>query len=265
VLPVRFISAGQAVQCTTRELSVASAFLSCATPPKAGATISLRLYLPGIATPESLTASVRAPTTAADARGAGFWADFLPGHDAAQERITAVLVRVAQERGEPASGVDDLAGQAPAGGWMAPPATSPPPPSGTVPASGLQRALAPLLKKKSGAERRVDRRLENAAPMAVRFATVEDFVLEYAANISSGGIFIKTIAPPSLESVVRLQIELPDGGPPLEVEGVVLHRLDAVQAGPNRDPGAGVQFVRTDPDFRERIERFLDSVVKGQT
>src|SRR5207237_6060946 len=98
-------------------------------------------------------------------------------------------------------------------------------------------------------------RLENAS-LPVRYATVEDFVLEYAANISAGGVFIKTASPPPLEAAVRVRLELPDGGAPLEAKGVVVHRFEPEVAGEKRDAGAGVRFVGTDDAFRARLERF---------
>ena len=52
------------------------------------------------------------------------------------------------------------------------------------------------------------------ARFAVRFATVQDFVLEYAANISAGGVFVQTEAPLPLKTVVRVEMELPGSGAP---------------------------------------------------
>lgn len=250
VLPVRFVAAGQAVQCTTRELSVLSAFVSCARPPPAGAPLSLRLYLPGGKAPEAIDAIARAPLGPTDERGTGFWADFLPGHDEALARIAELLVRVAQERGQHAPGVDEPAFEPP----DQRPARRPPP--------EVTRPRGRLAPRPFGAERRVDRRVEGAT-LPVRFATVEDFLLEYAANLSAGGVFIRTDSPPPLGTAVKVLLELPDGGPPIEVDGVVLHRLEPHQAGPSREPGVGVQFARTDAELGRRIESFLDSVLDG--
>src|SRR5438067_1162190 len=68
------------------------------------------------------------------------------------------------------------------------------------------------------------------ARFAVRFATVQDFVLEYAANISAGGVFVHTENPPPLKTVVRVEMELPGGGAPVPARGLVVHRLTKEEA-----------------------------------
>jgi len=44
---------------------------------------------------------------------------------------------------------------------------------------------------------------------AVRFASVQDFVLEYAANISAGGVFVHTESPPPLRAWCRWRWNCP--------------------------------------------------------
>src|SRR5215831_2427078 len=62
-----------------------------------------------------------------------------------------------------------------------------------------------------------------SASFPVRFATVQDFVLEYAANISAGGVFVHAADPPPLKTVVRIEMELPGGGEPVPARGLVVH------------------------------------------
>jgi uncharacterized protein (TIGR02266 family) len=93
------------------------------------------------------------------------------------------------------------------------------------------------------------------AQFAVRFATVQDFVLEYAANISAGGVFVHTEQPPPLKTLVQVEMELPGGGSPVPARGLVVHRLtkeDAARKGTL--PGVGVQFMDADDEFRRRID-----------
>ena len=98
---------------------------------------------------------------------------------------------------------------------------------------------------------------------AVRFATVQDFVLEYAANISAGGVFVQTENPPDLHAVVTVTMELPDGGKPVEAKGLVVHRVSAQDAKVrNTPPGAGVQFVDASDEFRERIDRAIEFILR---
>jgi type IV pilus assembly protein PilZ len=95
--------------------------------------------------------------------------------------------------------------------------------------------------------------------LEVRFRTARDFVLEHASNISRGGIFIQTDDPPPLETAVQVEIQLPDEPAPVTTNGVVVHRQLAVGG---KIPGAGVQFVDGSDGFRERIDRYMDSLLK---
>jgi len=61
--------------------------------------------------------------------------------------------------------------------------------------------------------------------------------------------------PPPLNHVVRVTLELPDGKPPVEVQGIVLHRLLPGSAQPS---GAGVQFTGADDAFRARLDAYLE-------
>ena len=101
-----------------------------------------------------------------------------------------------------------------------------------------------------------------SARFAVRFANVQDFVLQYAANISAGGVFVETDDPPAMDSVVRVSMELPGGGPPVEAKAVVVHRVTPQQARERQTPaGVGVQFVDADDKFRERIDFAIETIL----
>ena len=101
------------------------------------------------------------------------------------------------------------------------------------------------------------------ARFAVRFATVQDFVLEYAANISAGGVFVVTNDPPEMDAIVRVMMELPGGGPSVEAKAVVVHRVTPAEAKERSTAaGVGVQFVDADDLFRERIDRAIESILK---
>ena len=99
----------------------------------------------------------------------------------------------------------------------------------------------------------------HAVTLAVRFRSARDFVLEHASNISRGGIFVHTEDPPPLETVVQVELNLPDNPAPVTTNGIVVHRQLAVGG---KVPGVGVQFVDSEDDFRERIDRYMDSLLK---
>lgn len=103
----------------------------------------------------------------------------------------------------------------------------------------------------------------HAARFAVRFATVQDFVLEYAANISAGGVFVHTEAPPPLKTVVRVEMELPGSAEVCPARGMVVHRVTPQEAEARGSiPGVGVQFLDADDRFRERIDAAIDHILK---
>jgi len=97
---------------------------------------------------------------------------------------------------------------------------------------------------------------------AVRFANVQDFVLEYAANISAGGVFVRTEQPPPLKTVVQVELELPGGGPPVPAKCLVVHvvtKEDAAEKGTL--PGVGVQFMDAGDEFRQRIDAAIEYIL----
>lgn len=101
------------------------------------------------------------------------------------------------------------------------------------------------------------------ARFAVRFATVQDFVLEYAANISAGGVFVQTDNPPPLKSVIQVEMELPGGGGPVPASGIVVHRVTKQEAEKRGTlPGVGVQFMDAGDEFRSRIDAAIAHILE---
>jgi uncharacterized protein (TIGR02266 family) len=97
---------------------------------------------------------------------------------------------------------------------------------------------------------------------AVRFATVQDFVLEYAANISAGGVFVHTEQPPPLKTVVEVEMELPGSSDPVPARGMVVHRVTKEEADQKGTlPGVGVQFMDADDEFRQRIDAAIAHIL----
>lgn len=102
------------------------------------------------------------------------------------------------------------------------------------------------------------------AQFAVRFASVQDFVLEYAANISAGGVFVATENPPALKSVVQVEMELPGGGGPVPARGMVVHRVTKEEAASRgTQAGVGVQFMDADDEFRRRIDAAIAHILES--
>ncbi|MFL5311692.1 MAG: TIGR02266 family protein [Myxococcales bacterium] len=226
VFPIRVAAGATVVQTTTREVSADGVFVCSLRPPKPGSQVALKLYLPGSPQAEEATAVVREWRSAPEG---GYWAEFVEPSQPLRERIASLLQR--RERAA---------------------ASGPPTPTG----GGMSLARKPL-----DDPRRAFPRVETR--FGVRFGNVQDFVLEYAANISAGGVFVQTENPPELHSVVTVTMELPDGGEPVEAKGVVVHRVSPQDAKVRKTPpGAGVQFVDASDEFRERIDRAIEFILR---
>jgi type IV pilus assembly protein PilZ len=226
VFPIRVASGAHVVQTTTREVSVDGVFICSLRPPKPGTQISLKLYLPGTSQVEEVAAMVREWRSSPDG---GYWAEFVNLQQSLRDSIATLLERRARAA-----------------------AAGPGVPIG---------ALAIARKGPGEDPRRAFPRVD--ARFRVRFGNVQDFVLEYAANISAGGVFIQTDNPPELHSVVTVTMELPDGGTPVDAQGRVVHRVLPREAKERKTTaGAGVQFIDSSDEFRERIDHALEFILK---
>src|SRR5262245_17692062 len=76
-----------------------------------------------------------------------------------------------------------------------------------------------------------------------RFNSLEDFLAEYATNLSPGGIYITTDDPSPVGTMLHLQFSLKDGSRLIEGMGRVAH-VHKNAAGQPR--GMGVEFVQFD-------------------
>jgi type IV pilus assembly protein PilZ len=134
------------------------------------------------------------------------------------------------------------------------------------PDTSARRRIARALGLVAQAAKPIDRRATARYPtrFAVRFGTVDEFEREYATNISAGGLFIRTEAPPAMNAVIDVVLDLP-GGEPVEAKALVVHRVSAEDAARlGVEPGAGVQFVEGDDQFRERIDEFVAELAGAQ-
>ena len=97
-----------------------------------------------------------------------------------------------------------------------------------------------------------DRRRHDRAPVAIlvqfRFSTFEDFLAEYATNLSPGGMFIHTAAPREVGEVIYLQFSLKDGS--RLIEGMAR----VARVAPPPEPGMGVAFLDLDAASKALVE-----------
>jgi len=85
-----------------------------------------------------------------------------------------------------------------------------------------------------------------------RFNSLEDFLAEYATNLSPGGIFIATDEPSPVGTMLYLQFSLKDGSRLIEGMGRVAHVQEATAQQPR---GMGIEFVQFDERSMELIAR----------
>jgi type IV pilus assembly protein PilZ len=87
----------------------------------------------------------------------------------------------------------------------------------------------------------------------------ETFLYSYITNISAMGIFIATMSPPVVGTVIQLKFE-PPGESPFEVAGAVAWINPWHETGENLNPGFGVRFTDLDPEMRERLVSLVHAI-----
>jgi uncharacterized protein (TIGR02266 family) len=94
-----------------------------------------------------------------------------------------------------------------------------------------------------------------AVELEVEFRTERDFVLEHATNISSGGVFVRTVEPPAIGSLVELKLTLPNGTR-LSTTARAAHLREG-EGG-----GVGLQFTGTDAVFQQAIDDYIAELAR---
>lgn len=121
--------------------------------------------------------------------------------------------------------------------------------------AGGARRIAQLLQS-LGPERRALSRQATRLPAIVgqdRSAPSS----EHVTSLTSAGMFIETTRPLAEGDLVPVQVELPDGQPPLEAM-VRVARVHVAEGG--LPAGVGVQFASTTDEAKERIDALLRSL-----
>jgi uncharacterized protein (TIGR02266 family) len=108
------------------------------------------------------------------------------------------------------------------------------------------------LQPPSGPENRRARRFP--VMLEMEFRTELDFVREHATNISNGGLFVRTAHRPPIDTIVTVDLKLPNGDR-LQGEAMVVHVVDDPYKG-----GVGLAFLSDDPTFADTLDRYLASL-----
>jgi molecular chaperone DnaK len=108
----------------------------------------------------------------------------------------------------------------------------------------------------SRAQQPSDRRRFTRVPLDLliqyRFESFDAFMSEYAADVSVGGMFVRTRDPRPIGTMIYLQFTLKDGIRLIEALGKVVR---VVSGGD--EPGMGIEFVNLDEDSREMVEAIV--------
>jgi len=93
--------------------------------------------------------------------------------------------------------------------------------------------------------------------LRVRFSKADDFVVQYAENLSYGGLFIKGVDTLGQLEEVVLDLELPGHGN-YRVKGMVAHVVAPEMAkSSGRDVGVGIQLMEEPAEFRRALNQYL--------
>jgi len=105
-------------------------------------------------------------------------------------------------------------------------------------------------------ERRFERRLP--IRITVEYEDTEDFLTDYTANLSIGGMFIETKDPLAVSTRFRLRFSVPDRDEPIDTVAVVRWSQPASKTSPMA-PGMGVRFEELSPDDMAVVQAMLSN------
>ncbi len=110
------------------------------------------------------------------------------------------------------------------------------------------------VKSVSSRERKHER---HSTVRAVRFVSAQDFVTEYAENLSAGGIFIRQAHQLEPLSEITIHIDLA-GYDSFKVKAQVAHVLsEEMAAKMGRAPGAGLQLTSVPDGFEDALRSYM--------
>ena len=104
-----------------------------------------------------------------------------------------------------------------------------------------------------------ERRAQDRRPIRLRveYECLEDFLTDYSANLSIGGMFIETQRPLSLGTCFHLRFFLPGFDDPVDTDAEVRWVINEDAEGPIPS-GMGVRFEGLSPRHLEQIRQHLE-------
>jgi len=105
-------------------------------------------------------------------------------------------------------------------------------------------------------ERRFERRLP--IRITVEYEDTEDFLTDYTANLSIGGMFIETKEPLAVGTRFRLRFSVPEREDPIDTVAEVRWSQPASRTSPMA-PGMGVRFEELSRDDMAAVQAMLSN------
>ncbi len=94
----------------------------------------------------------------------------------------------------------------------------------------------------------------------LKFEWFGGFISEYSANISPGGMFIRTQTPEPVGRMIGFELRLGDGYELIRGTGEVVWARP-IDQGPDKQAGMGIRFLEISPDGRELIYQMVDNYI----
>lgn len=100
------------------------------------------------------------------------------------------------------------------------------------------------------------RRVPLQRKISLKFKEFRGFITEHSANISMGGMFIRTESPQPPGTIFDFEFTLGDGYTLIHGIGEVVWVRERDE-GPDRPAGMGVRFLNLDPESRQLVDRIV--------
>ena len=96
------------------------------------------------------------------------------------------------------------------------------------------------------------------ADVKVDYRTIGTFVTDYTANLSKGGVFVKTSLPLEPGEQVRLRVTIPGQELPFPLKGVV--RWNRKVGDEGGEAGMGIEFSDFSDEMKASLAEFVDQI-----
>ncbi len=108
----------------------------------------------------------------------------------------------------------------------------------------------------SGRVKSMEQRIATRIPirMLVEYERLDDFLADYSANLSLGGMFIQTDKPLDIGTRFKLRLRIPGRTKPVETFGEVRWVVRKTDGG---TPGMGIEFDALTATDRKAVEAML--------